>query len=55
MTLEELDLRNAAWRMTAIKLAHATGDNWAKLERLNALAHKRYCIAHNAYVLSFYS
>lgn len=54
MTYQELHLRMDAWRMTATKLAHATGDNWTKLERLNAIAYKRYCAAQKAYLFSFY-
>jgi hypothetical protein len=54
MTYQELDLRLTAWRMTATKLAHATGDDWRKLERLNAIAYKRYCIAQRAYLTAFY-
>ena len=54
MTYQELSIRMDAWRMTATKLAHATGDNWAKLERLNAIAYKRYCATETAYIFSIY-
>ena len=54
MTYQELHLRMDAWRMTATKLAHATGDNRAKLERLNAIAYKRYCSAQQAYLFHLY-
>lgn len=54
MTYQELHLRMDAWRMTATKLAHATGDNRTKLERLNAIAYKRYCTTQKAYLFHLY-
>ena len=49
MTYQELHLRMDAWRMTATKLAHATGDNRTKLERLNAIAYNSHLTANNSH------
>lgn len=54
MTYQELHLRMDAWRMTAIRLHNATSDNRTKLERLTAIAYKRYCAAQKAYLFHLY-